>query len=195
MMNIPFPFLNLEFLYYQIYKLFSGELDLTTFYDYMVNFSASFMPYATILSLIILSGIVYCYLRYTKIEHDIEHAHGHSHGLNFTLAEEEKKVNGRWTKIVEHLNSDNESDWRLAILEADLILEEMLEKMGYVGDSVGDRLRGVERSDFHTLDSAWEGHRIRNMVVHEGINFQINNREARRAVHLYEQVFKEFHFI
>jgi hypothetical protein len=93
------------------------------------------------------------------------------------------------------LNSENESDWRLAVLEADLILEDMLEKIGYPGATIGDKLKGIERSDFNTIDQAWEAHRTRNLIAHEGGDFRITNREARRVVGLYEQVFKEFHFI
>jgi hypothetical protein len=104
-------------------------------------------------------------------------------------------TNRRWSRIVDHLNSENESDWRLAVLEADLILEDMLEKIGYPGATIGDKLKGIERSDFNTIDQAWEAHRTRNLIAHEGGDFRITNREARRVVGLYEQVFKEFHFI
>jgi hypothetical protein len=192
-MNIPFPFLNLEFLYYQIYRLFAGQLSVSAFYDHLVDFSASFMPYSTIISLILVSGIIYCYIRYGKIEHDMEHSH--ESVMTHSAHSSEKIIDKRWYKVVEHLDSDNESDWRLAILEADLILEEMLNKMGYFGDSIGERLKSIEKSDFNSIDKAWEAHRIRNLIVHEGSNFKMSNREARRTVHLYEQVFKEFHLI
>ena len=103
--------------------------------------------------------------------------------------------NKRWARIVKHLDSDNESDWRLSILEADLILEEMLDKMGYHGETIAEKLKSVEKSDFASIDEAWEGHKVRNLIAHEGGDFRITNREARRVASLYEKVFKEFHFI
>ena len=81
-------------------------------------------------------------------------------------------------------------------MEADIILEEMLEKMGYVkGETIGDKLKTIEKSDFTSLDQAWEAHKIRNMIAHEGTDYILTEREAKRVVGLYEQVFKEFRYI
>jgi len=105
------------------------------------------------------------------------------------------KKNERWDKVSAHINSTNPADWRLAIIEADLILDEMLRAQGYIGDSIGDMLKAVERSDMLTIDHAWEAHKIRNEVVHSGSEYQLTEREARRIISLYESVFREFEMI
>ncbi|MEK7227703.1 MAG: hypothetical protein AAB641_02315 [Patescibacteria group bacterium] len=102
------------------------------------------------------------------------------------------KGNEKWLKVTEHVNSENPSDWRLAIIEADVMLEELLRNLNYHGDSVGEMLKSVDKSDFLSLESAWEAHKIRNSIAHEGGNFQLNEREARRAITLFEKVFREF---
>jgi len=93
------------------------------------------------------------------------------------------------------MESHNESDWKLAILESDIMLDELLDKSGYHGVTMSDKLKQVDKSDFNTIDLAWEAHKIRNMVAHEGSEFAINSREAQRVIKLYEQVFKEFKYI
>ena len=108
---------------------------------------------------------------------------------------EEAARNERWEVILEHIESENPNDWRLAILEADIVLGEMLEKMGYRGESIGEQLKGVEKSDFTTIDDAWEAHKVRNLIAHEGANFLLSDREAKRVIGLYKNVFQEFHFI
>ncbi len=67
--------------------------------------------------------------------------------------------------------------------------------MGYKGMTIGDKLKTIESSDFTNLDNAWEAHRTRNMIAHEGSDFQLNQNEAKRIIGLYEKVFKEFYFI
>lgn len=104
-------------------------------------------------------------------------------------------VNPKWQKVVEHINSKNPGDWRMAILEADIILDEMLDKMGYRGDTMGEKLKMVEPSDFTTINSAWEAHKIRNSIAHEGSDFLINQREAERVIRLFQEVFEEFKYI
>jgi len=103
--------------------------------------------------------------------------------------------NEKWQKVIIHINSTNPSDWKLAILECDIMLGEILEKMGYMQPSIGDKLKAVEPSDFTNIESAWEAHKIRNSIAHEGSEFLINEREAKRVIGLYEVVFREFEYI
>lgn len=105
------------------------------------------------------------------------------------------KLQERWEKIVANSESTNSSDWRLAVIEADIMLDELLEKLQLPGDTMGDKLKAVEKSDFNTIDNAWEAHKFRNMIAHEGQNFLVNQREIRRIIALYESVFKEFSII
>lgn len=101
----------------------------------------------------------------------------------------------KWGNIKKLADSQNPSDWRLAIIEADIILSDLLDKLQLPGDTMGEKLKAVEKSDFITLDAAWEAHKFRNSIAHEGSDFLINEREIHRVISLYESVFKEFELI
>ena len=113
--------------------------------------------------------------------------------------EEEKKEeavkNEKWKIITDHIESENANDWRLAILEADIVLGEMLDKLGYRGEGIGEQLKSVDKSDFTAMDDAWEAHKIRNSIAHEGASFLITEREAKRVIGLYKKVFEEHEYI
>jgi len=96
---------------------------------------------------------------------------------------------------MEHVESANANDWRLAILEADIMLDEFMENLGYHGDTLGEKLKKVEKSDMSSIDKAWEAHKIRNLIAHEGGDFVISHREARRVVNMYREVFEEYRYI
>ncbi len=49
--------------------------------------------------------------------------------------------------------------------------------------------------NFKTLDNAWEAHKLRNRIAHEGMGYDVEYREAKKAIELYESVFKEFDYI
>ena len=102
---------------------------------------------------------------------------------------------GKWEKIIKLSESPNSSDWRLAVIEADIMLDELLEKLHLPGETMGEKLQAVEKSDFTTIESAWEAHKARNLIAHEGSDFLINQREIRRIISLYEAVFREFEMI
>jgi len=103
-------------------------------------------------------------------------------------------INKSWDRVINHVESYNESEWRLAVIEADIMLSELLDTMNLGGDSIGEKLKGVEKSDFTTLDLAWEAHKIRNQIAHDPA-FMLSQREAKRVIGLFEQVFKEFSFV
>ncbi len=106
----------------------------------------------------------------------------------------QNQSNRRWNKIQSLLASYNQNDWKQAIIEADIILDEMLDKMGYDGTSIGEKLKQIEQSDFLTLNYAWDAHKIRNRIAHGG-SLVLSKDEAERVIGLYEKVFREFYYI
>lgn len=164
----------------------------------------TFQIVSAILSFILLVGVGYCLMRVIQIQNG-EYERLHRDGSFFGEASgyhehEEGEVSGirgreKWEVIEKHLVSDAENDWRLAILEADILLDELVRSLGYQGENLGERLKSIDKSDFQTLDKAWEAHKIRNTIAHEGINFVVSQREAKRVIGLFEEVFKEFNYI
>ena len=104
-------------------------------------------------------------------------------------------VNPKWEKILAQIESLNENDWKLAVIEADTMLADILDKLHLPGETMGDKMKAVEKSDFTTIDMAWEAHKIRNQIAHEGSDFVLVQREARRVIALYQAVFEEFQII
>jgi hypothetical protein len=184
-----FDFLNLDYFFYKIWQLLSLRA-LLDIYGWLMWLADLLRPYMLVLCLLLLTGIIYCILRIRQIDQEEEWKLAQN-----AMISHAPSGNSRWQKILDNIESGDENNRRLAILECDIILDEMLEKMGYHGETVGEKLKSVEPSDFTSLDKAWEAHKIRNMIAHEGANFSITEREARRVVGLYKDVFEEFHFI
>ncbi len=106
----------------------------------------------------------------------------------------EQIMSKRWESVKTHIATDNPNDWRQAIIDADIILDDILNKMGYKGESVGEKLKKVAKGDFATLDDAWEAHKVRNQIAHEG-GFTLDHHEAKAAVDKYKKVFEEFYYV
>jgi hypothetical protein len=104
-------------------------------------------------------------------------------------------LTNKWESVKRHIESPNQNDWKQAILEADIILDSILTAMGYRGESIGEKLKRVEKADFNTLDDAWEAHKVRNQVAHQGNSFVLSQYEAKRVINLYKKVFEEFYYI
>ncbi len=179
----------------------SGEL---SFYGFkfvgIFNFFKSNVQFFKIMGFVIAAGAaVGTFVFNKKADHILLAEKTKLYPAEMPITAEETPIEnyhlGKWQKIVKLSQSENTSDWRLAVIEADIMLDELLEKLKLPGDTMGEKLKAVEKSDFLTIESAWEAHKIRNMIAHQGNDFLISQREIRRIISLYEAVFKEFRLI
>ena len=97
----------------------------------------------------------------------------------------------RFSVIQERIESTNPNDWKLAIIEADILLDEALKRNGFVGTSLGERLKSVSAQNLQSLDDAWEAHKVRNKIAHAGEDFILTNRIAKETIARYRNVFEE----
>ena len=118
-----------------------------------------------------------------------------------SLRDEEKLYNqlyrgavksNRLEDVLTHSSSSNPNDWKLAIIEADIILDDILKKQGYAGNSLGERLKSIAPSQLESLQDAWEAHKVRNNIAHQGADFILTQRLAQETITKYQRVFAEF---
>jgi hypothetical protein len=98
---------------------------------------------------------------------------------------------GKLALIEGHASSDNPNDWRLAIIEADIMLEDLLEEHHIPGNTIGERLKHMSHSTLHSLDEAWSAHKVRNEIAHKGGDFILTKRIANETIAKYKKVFEE----
>lgn len=156
------------------------------------------------LAIFFLTIIFYSIIRLFEIrkkEHN--HLHNEIHEYAHRKKEQEKRLreesggskNELWSKVLSYLFSQHSSDWKLAVMEADSMLLNLMEYMGFKGESLGDKLKSADRDSFPELTIAWEVHTIRNRIAHEGMAFQLSQHEAKRVVALYESIFRTYGYI
>ncbi|MCD8495016.1 MAG: hypothetical protein LRY41_03110 [Candidatus Pacebacteria bacterium] len=107
----------------------------------------------------------------------------------------EAPQNKKWNKVSEMFMSSDSANWRIAIIEADSLLEELVTSLGYQGESLGEKMKNIDPGNFPYLKEAWEAHLIRNRIAHEGMEFHLDDFEKNRVFRLYEKVFMAAGFI
>ena len=148
------------------------------------------------LSIFFLIGIIYCVEGLKKIRKAEEEIYDKKTEPGFETAQTgDSMMAHRWENALKHINSDNPNDWKQAIIEADIILGDLLTKMGYRGETIGEQLKRVTTGDMKSLNEVWEAHKVRNQIAHEGSSFSINHHEAKNVIGMYRKVFEEFYYI
>jgi hypothetical protein len=184
--------------------------------EYLFNSLAIFLGYVfnaktleifyivlSFLAIFFIAIIIYTTIRMFEIrakEHAYLHHEIEEYAHHQALKEKEAQKEGifkneKWKKVLDYLFSTNQNDWKLAIIEADLMLFDLLTQMGFKGENLGDKLKEANQNKFKNINSAWEVHNIRNKIAHEGSSFELSLHEAKRVIALYEQIFQEFGYI
>ncbi len=101
-----------------------------------------------------------------------------------------KKIAKQWIKIKQRLDTGLESEFKLAVIEADAMLDDILKKMGYNGESLGDKLKQVSADILPSLAGAQEAHKIRNDIVHDP-DYRLSLDGAQKTISFYEKAFTD----
>jgi len=96
-----------------------------------------------------------------------------------------------WPEVENKLQSNYASDWKLAVISADSMLDKLIESMGYNGDTMGERMKRIRPGQFPYLDDAWRVHKVRNFLAHDA-NYELSYRSAQRTIEIYRRIFREF---
>ncbi|MFZ3019963.1 MAG: hypothetical protein WA051_00355 [Minisyncoccia bacterium] len=152
-----------------------------------------------ILSFLFFWGIVYSYRKLVELSKVMQAKYDPAQTQRVELSKQEmpqQKTNFKrqWENVLKHTSSNNINDWKIAILDADSMLDEALILKGYQGETMGDRLKSIEPGDLKTLDFAWEAHKYRNGIAH-GNDISFNQHEVRRIIAQFEKVFTELNII
>lgn len=182
--------LNIEYFFRLLYDAFSGTHIPRGAEAFLFSAWQIITIIGYVVSIIALFIFVYSLMRL----YDIRRQEVVLYGPLPTLSDV-PLTDPRWQHIQDLVASLNTNDWRQAIIEADIMLGEMLTRQGYTGATLGEQLKEVEPSDFLTLNDAWEAHKVRNEIAHEGSAFALSETLARRTIARYGNVFHEFEMV
>lgn len=101
------------------------------------------------------------------------------------------RKNDRLEDVLVHLESPSPNDWKLAIIEADIILDELMKQRGFAGNTLGERLKSISPHQMESLSDAWEAHKVRNRIAHDGADFVLTRRIAEETINRYRRVIGE----
>jgi len=104
-----------------------------------------------------------------------------------------RQQKGRWKKIIKRLKTDSEAEYKLAVIEAEVMLNQVLERMGYPG-SLGEKLDKLTADALPNIIQLREAHQIHNNIVHDP-DYKLTLEQAEKVVAVYEQALRDLETI
>ncbi|MDD5551871.1 MAG: hypothetical protein PHI88_01775 [Candidatus Pacebacteria bacterium] len=72
----------------------------------------------------------------------------------------ENAIQKKWKKIKKRIESPSEANWKLAVIESEEIVENVLSKMGYKGEGIKEKLKNVKEAQIPNVSDLISAHDI-----------------------------------
>ena len=107
------------------------------------------------------------------------------------LTVRKKKLREKWMKIRERLESPTPDHYKLAIIEADNVIDNLIIGLGYKGENMLERLDGIPDTQVPNIAGMKHAHEIRNRIINDE-SFELNREEAEDIIRHYEEFLRHF---
>lgn len=98
-----------------------------------------------------------------------------------------KYYSNHWAKIEETFGL-GDSGMRIAVIDADKLVDQALKQTNVPGDTMGERMK---RANYlKNINNLWTAHKLRNKLVHEP-DMKPKKSEMRGAISAYKKTLKE----
>ena len=133
-----------------------------------------------------LAAVIYfmvnsSYLKYQFFEDVTEFFSWQAYGL--------REIANRWRRIQKRAETGAESEYKLALIEADDYLNEMLEDRGFKGENFEELVNNAGKIILPNLDEILSAHEVRNSIVYSP-DYKINLDRVRKILTIYETATK-----
>lgn len=100
-----------------------------------------------------------------------------------------QRILKRWKRIQKRMDSGVEHEYKLAVIEADDLLMDVLEDKGFEGETFEEVIKKVAKISIPNLDEIMEAHKVRNLIVHDP-NYKLDIDRAKHLLDIYERGIK-----
>jgi hypothetical protein len=135
-----------------------------------------------VITVLLAAGIVTVIVKHHKLTHPvIASAEPAESAPHFNAAPYQRA----WEHIEAVHSSTDINILKLAIIDADKLLDEALGALGYEGD-LGGKLQSITPDTLGSLDALWDAHKVRNNIVHAP-NYVLSVDRAHYVLEEYKQ--------
>ena len=99
-----------------------------------------------------------------------------------------------WNQILDYLRTEDNNSWKLAILESDKVLNEILKMSGYLGDDMDEKLEILTPAQLTNIEDVKRAHLVRNRIAKDP-TVEVEKKEVWEVMAVYEETFKQLNLI
>ncbi len=102
------------------------------------------------------------------------------------------KLTKKWLKIKARSVRGTEDEYKLAIIEADSLLDEILKKIGYEEEELSGKLNKIPAGVLPNIEEILQAHKIRNDIIYDP-NYKLSLEETEKILAIFEKALTDLH--
>jgi len=95
------------------------------------------------------------------------------------------RAKNKWNKIIKRLKKGKDAELKLAVIDADQMVTDVLNKIGYPGETLGESLSKIDTEILTNLEEVKEAHGIASSVMHDP-NYHLDADSAEKVLRAYK---------
>lgn len=100
-----------------------------------------------------------------------------------------RKMAKKWKRIQKMADSGIEANYKLSLIEADDLLEDVLTNKGFSGETFEERIKQAGEIQIPNLERVLQAHQTRNQAVYEP-DYQLKIERLRELLEVYKEAIK-----
>ena len=171
------------------------ESFLSNFYTVIVAFSDSAVFFVIKVMLGIYIIVLLADIILLLIQRGVTNVfrEGFTVGMNVPteLTSRKKKTKIHWERIKKRLEKQEEKEFKIAIIEADEMIGDLVKRMGYQGENLGEILKNVPETQIESIAKVRKAHEVKNRIVQDE-KFTVSLELAKEILGYFEEFLDEF---
>jgi len=96
----------------------------------------------------------------------------------------------QWVKISKRLEPGKAEDYKMSLIEADSLLDDVLKRMGFKGENMKERLEQIDAKTLPDIESIKKVNKLRNSIVYDS-DYDLSLDKAKETLRIYEKAFRD----
>jgi len=96
----------------------------------------------------------------------------------------------QWVKISKRLEPGKAGDYKMSLIEADSLLDDVLKRMGFKGENMKERLEQIDAKTLPDIESIKKANKLRNSIIYDS-DYDLSLDKAKETLRIYEKALRD----
>lgn len=100
------------------------------------------------------------------------------------------KISKKWHEVLSRMNMPEETSRKMAIVEADILVDGVLKTLGFSGETLNEKIEKITTIQLKSIADLKMAHAVRKDILYNP-DYEVSPEIAKETIDRYEKVLKE----